>query len=59
MENWRAGIVASTVARVHGNRNSTPENYYPVIGQPVDVDMQSQEDQMQILMASGRSGKPS
>ena len=53
IENYRAGVIASTVARVHGAKTKASD-FYPKIDEPVAVREQTQEQQMQILMAAGR-----
>lgn len=56
IENFRAGVVASTVASVHGNKTK-PKDFYPKIGRSVGIDQQSKEDQMRILMATSKPSK--
>lgn len=54
VDNFRSGIIASTVAAAHG-KNLPPDKFFPAIGEPVDVDSQSQAEQMQILMMAGNA----
>ena len=56
MENWRAAQIANTIARVNGGKTKLAD-FLPQIGQPVDVDLQSKDEQIAILNAVGAGVK--
>lgn len=56
VENFRHAVIANTVARAHGAKTKVAD-YYPVIKRPVEVDTQTQQEQMSILSAAGNRGE--
>ena len=60
IENFRAGMTASTIARAAGVR-SKPSDFYPTIGAPVNIDTQTDAEQIALLTAVGNAAdsKPS
>jgi len=53
VENYRAGVIASTVARAHGAKVK-PSDFYPKPARRQDERAQTKAEQIQILMAAGR-----
>lgn len=51
MENWRAGIVAATVANTTARKGRAykPADFYPKIAEPVELDRQSRDEQVEVL----------
>ena len=57
VDNFRHGMVANTIARVHGAKTKV-EDYYPEVKTPTD-DTQTQRQQMSILSAAGTASEAS